>query len=85
MKEAICPLMYANIQGTIASEPPSFGISLHTALLLWMVLNVPNEGPSGEKQILLLWMIMFLKDYSIGKNLSGQCGDYHKTFRVWVE
>ena len=61
MKGAICPLMYANMQGTIASEPPSFGISLHTALLLWMVLNVPNEGPSGEKQILLWWMLMFFE------------------------
>ena len=44
-----------------------FGVSLHMAFLLWTVTNVSKEGPSSGKEIHLLWMLMFLNDYSNGE------------------
>ena len=48
-----------------------FGVSSRTAHLLWIVLEVDVLGPPGGKQTLLLWMLMFLKEYCTQDSLSG--------------
>ena len=62
-----------------------FGITLDMVFLLWTVMNVPKEGPSCGRRIHLMWILMFVKDYSNGKNLAGRCGICQKMYRGWVE
>ena len=62
-----------------------FGVSSRTAHLLWITLVIDVIGPRGGKQIHLLWMLMFLKEYCTQDSLSGICGVMRKTFRQWVD
>jgi hypothetical protein len=61
----------------------AFGISSESAFILWMHLNVPNEGPEGGQQVHLLWSLLFLKTYSTQNNLAGRCGVHKDTFKHW--
>ena len=62
-----------------------FGVSSRTAHLLWITLDIDVIGPRGGKQIHLLWMLMFLKEYCTQDSLSGICGVTQKTFHHWVD
>jgi hypothetical protein len=61
----------------------AFGISSKSAFVLWTLLNVPNEGPEGEKQEHLLWVLLFLKTYNTQHDLAGRCGVCKDTFKLW--
>ena len=41
-----------------------FGTSFHTAFLLWTVIDVGVEGPTGGHCLHMLWTVLFLKGYS---------------------
>ena len=71
--ETACHLTYANIQ-SMTYFRALFGVSANMAFVLWTLMNVPNEGPHGGQCVYLLWILMFLKDYSNGDNLCGRCG-----------
>jgi hypothetical protein len=61
----------------------AFGISSETAHMLWMYLNVPNEGPYGGQKVHLLWSLLFLKTYNTQNDLAGRCGVHRNTFKHW--
>lgn len=61
----------------------AFGISSESAFMLWIYLNVPNEGPEGGRQVHMLWTLMFLKTYGMQNDLAGRCGVHRDTFRAW--
>ena len=61
----------------------AFGISSESAFMLWMYLDVQNEGPQGGQQQHLLWTLLFLKTYNTQNDLAGRCGVHRDTFRLW--
>jgi hypothetical protein len=61
----------------------AFGISSESAYIVWMYLNVPNEGPHGGQKVHLLWTLLFLKTYNTQNDLAGRCGVHTNTFRYW--
>jgi hypothetical protein len=62
----------------------AFGIRSKSAFILWMLLNVPNEGPTGGQKVhLLVWVLLFLKTYNTQHDLAGRCGVCKDTFKLW--
>lgn len=61
----------------------AFGISSRSASILWIYLNVENEGPTGGQRVHLLWTLLFLKTYGTQNDLAGRCGVHRDTFRAW--
>ena len=52
----------------------TFGISSELACLLWMMLDVENEGPEGAEPKHLLWTLHFLKTYGSEDVVASHCG-----------
>ena len=48
-------------------------------------MNMDEEGPIGGKHIHMLWMLLFLKEYSNGDMLAGMCSVCRKTIQHWVD
>ena len=59
-----------------------FRLLLCTVFLLWTLMDVDVEGPIGRKCIHMLWMLLFLKEYSNDNMLARMCGMSRKT---WVD
>ena len=53
--------------------------------LLWTVMDVDVDRPVGGQRIHMLWILLFLKDYSNGETLAGMSSVSKKTFRYWVD
>ena len=61
----------------------TFGISSELACLLWMMLDVENEGPEGAEPKHLLWTLHFLKTYGSEDVVALHCGVHPDTYRTW--
>jgi hypothetical protein len=61
-----------------------FGSSICMTHLLWCMLDVSNEGPSGATITHLLWTLMFLKMYGTVDTLANKCRVDKNTYRKWT-
>ena len=48
-------------------------------------MDVEVEEPVSGQHIHLVWMLLFLIEYSDGEMLAGMCGVSSKTFQYWVD